>query len=198
MSSTAPAEPDEPPVFVTFDGSCRLARGSLPEAAVAAWRAQARGARGPVLVFDGETGAVVDLDLRGDETEVAARHAPSPAPAPVRGRPKLGVTAREVTLLPRQWDWLATQPGGASAALRRLVDAARRTEGEAGRLRAMREAAYRFMVAAGGDLPGFEAAVRALFAGDIKTMKARLADWPPDVREEALRFADGDSEGLLG
>jgi uncharacterized protein len=197
MTSTPSPEADtRPKTFVAFEGSERLARGSLAQAAVAAWRAHQRGPQGPVLVFDGETGEVVDLDLRGGATEVAARHAPSPAVAPQRGRPRLGVTAREVTLLPRHWDWLANQAGGASAALRRLVDAARSAEGEAGRERAAREAAYRFMVAVAGDLPGFETVARSLFAGDPEKLRASLAGWPEDIRSETLRFAGLDP--LLG
>ncbi|MBV8684540.1 MAG: DUF2239 family protein [Caulobacteraceae bacterium] len=188
-STPLPVAEGESSTFIAFEGSTRLARGSLAEAAIAAWRAHQRGPDRPVLVFDGETGAVVDLDLRGDETEILARHALPPGSAPVRGRPKLGVTAREVTLLPRHWEWLGSQPGGASAALRRLVDAARRAEGDAGRQRAAREAAYRFMRSTAGDLPGFEAAARALFAGDLDELRARMGDWPEDVRDETLRFA---------
>lgn len=193
---TNPEGNARPKVFIAFEGPSRLSRGSLAEAAVAAWRAHQRGSQAPVLVFDGETGAVVDLDLRGEEAEVAARHAPAPACVPARGRPKLGVTAREVTLLPRHWDWLAKQPGGASAALRRLVDTARNAEGDAGRERAAREAAYRFMLAVGGDLPGFEDAARALFAGDLDKLRSSLVEWPEDIRNETLRFASLDP--LLG
>jgi uncharacterized protein len=179
----APA-PSEAPPFLAFEGQTRLASGSLAEAALAARRAHMRGPVAPVLVFDGRTGAVVDLDLRGAEPEVLARLAPPPAPARGRGRPKLGVVAREVTLLPRHWDWLAAQPGGASVALRRLVEAARR--GDDGRAR--RDAAYRFMSALCGDLPGFEEASRALFAGDRARLRTRIQDWPPDARTEVLRF----------
>lgn len=197
MSPAPFSEAHEPSSdFIVFEGSARLARGSLAEAAIAAWRAQQMGSQSPVLVFDGRTGEVVDLDLRGGEADVAARHAPTPGVAPSRGRPRLGVTAREVTLLPRHWDWLAAQPGGASAALRRLVDAARRAEGEAGRERAAREAAYRFMAALGGNLPGFETAARSLFAGDLEALRTALADWPEDIRNETLRFAGGNP--LLG
>ena len=52
---------------------------------------------------------------------------PSQLPPPRGpGRPKLGVVAREITLLPRHWDWLAQQTGGASVAIRKLVEEARR------------------------------------------------------------------------
>ena len=106
-----------------------------------------------------------------------------------RGRPKLGVVAREITLLPRHWDWLAAQPGGASATLRRLVENAKRDGGAEGRRRAAREAAYRFLSAVAGNLPGYEEALRALFAGDAARFETQMADWPKDVRAYALRLA---------
>ncbi|WP_323037549.1 DUF2239 family protein [Pararhodobacter sp.] len=136
-----------------------------------------------VLVFDDATGRVIDIDPRG------YRDADLPKRGP--GRPKLGVIAREVTLLQRHWDWLAQQPGGASAALRRLVDDARRRDDGATDARAAREAAYRFVHALGGDLPGYEDATRALFAGDLDAFAARLAGWPADTRDYALALARG-------
>src|SRR5689334_20591989 len=173
-----------------FAGDHRIAAGRLADVALAVREAIAAGAN--PLVFDDETGAVIDLDLRGSPTEILARLAarsaaetaalPSgpaadrqrnlpaglgrslPAPPRRRGRPALGVVAREVTLLPRHWEWLAAQPGGASVALRRLVEEARRSE--RGRARAAQEAAYRFLSAIAGNLAGFEEAIRALFAGD--------------------------------
>ena len=111
------------------------------------------------------------------------------APARGPGRPKLGVVAREVTLLPRHWDWLAAQPGGASVALRRLVEDARRVSASDDRRRAAQEAAYRFMQAMAGDQPGYEDATRALFAGDVARFEERTAAWPEDVREHASLLA---------
>ena len=90
--------------------------------------------------------------------------------------------AREVTLLPRHWDWLASQPGGASVALRRLVDEARHANPVADRVRQAREATYRFMTAIAGNQPGYEEAIRALFAGDGARYHGLIAGWPLDVR----------------
>lgn len=177
--------------FVAFAGATRVAAGPLAEAAVAAKRALARNSSASVLVFDATTGAVADLDLRGSEAEIAARYAPAVPPASKRGRPRLGVVAREVTLLPRHWDWLAAQPGGASVALRKLVEAARKQDSEAGAARARIEAAYRFMAALAGDLPGFEDAARALFAHDRDRLARSLKPWPADIRDQALRYLDG-------
>lgn len=185
-----------------FEGSRTIARGALIDVAMAVKaRLDADPAATP-LVFDDATGAVIDLDLRGDRAGIAARLSAravpagngesAPAGGKGRGRPKLGVVAREVTLLPRQWEWLAAQKGGASQALRRLVDEARRRDD--GRDRAATERAYRFMSAAAGDLPGFEEASRALFAGDRARFDASTAGWPGDIRIHAARLAWGGAE----
>lgn len=159
---------------IAFIGHRRLATGSLPEVAAAV---AAAGNDPMPLVFDSESGAVVDLDPRAVADNVALLPRG-------RGRPSLGVVPREVTLLPRHWDWLAAQPGGASVALRRLIDTVRKDAASAQRVR--RDAVYRCMVALAGDLPGFEAASRALFADDAAGFAALLADWPADVREHLL------------
>ncbi|MEO8927718.1 MAG: DUF2239 family protein [Caulobacteraceae bacterium] len=173
--------------FVAFAGTTRVAAGTLAEAAVEAKRAVESGGGVSVLVFSADTGRVVDLDLRGTEGEVLARHTPSSVAAAKRGRPKLGVVAREVTLLPRHWEWLARQPSGASVALRKLVEAARKVDIEAGPTRARAEAAYRFMSAMAGDLPRFEDATRSLFAGDRECLRRCIQGWPIDIRDQVLR-----------
>jgi hypothetical protein len=145
-----------------------------------------------VLVFDDITGSQIDLDIRGKSRKIEDdRQVAEPRG---RGRPRLGVVAKEVTLLPRHWDWLNVQPGGASVALRKLVDEARRTSGDRDRVRAAQEAAYRFMSATAGNLPGFEEATRALFAYDRRKFAQLIADWPEDVRDFAVRLAFTDQE----
>ncbi len=171
--------------FTAFADATRIASGSLAAVALAVRQA---GDRARLLVFSDTSGRQIDLDLRGSDAEIAARHSADGEPRG-RGRPRLGVTAREVTLLPRHWDWLADQPGGASAALRRLVDAARKAP-EAQR-RAARDAAYRFMAAIAGDLPGFEDAARALYANDRAGLETRIAAWPADIAGHALHLAFG-------
>jgi len=178
-----------------FDGPCLLARGALADVALAVKATLAKSPTASVLTFEDASGRVIDLDLRGTDAEVVARLAghhrdgDDTAPARGRGRPKLGVVAREVTLLPRHWEWLAAQPGGASQALRRLVDQARRADGGRTRLRAAQEAAYRFMSAMAGELPGFEEASRALFAADRDRFARDSAAWPDDVRAYACELA---------
>jgi hypothetical protein len=148
-------------VFSDFD---QLASGSLAEV-YAASRHDAN-----ALIFDQETGRVVDIDPRFPPGEEGARP----------GRPRLGVVAREVTLLPRHWDWLATQPGGASVALRKLVEEASRNP--KARQRARRDAAYRFATALVGNAPAYEEAMRALYAGQREDFVAHIEAWPKDVR----------------
>ncbi len=157
-----------------------------------------------IVIFDDASGRSLDLDLRGSERDIVAR-LPQPAPNPEgsaedvsapeprgRGRPKLGVVAREVTLLPRHWEWLGVQPGGASVALRKLVEAARRASGDLDRSRAARDAAYHFMSAMAGNLPGFEEASRALFADDRRQFVALIAGWPGDIRDHIVKLAFSD------
>ncbi len=180
--------PADQPLFA-FAGHRLLSRG--PAAEVVAAVRTATDAGETVLTFDA-TGRVVDLDLRGDLAAVLARLTPATEPEKRGpGRPKLGVIAREVTLLPRHWDWLAGQPGGASVALRKLVEGALKEAGGPDRARRAKEAAYRFMTAIAGDLPGYEEATRRLFAGDAAAFDAAVEGWPEGVRETVRGMAAG-------
>ena len=174
--------------YTAFDGHRRIAGGSLLDVTLAVKEAPGLQA-GTVLTFDDSNGKVVDLDLHGSAAEITARHqAREYGMARGRGRPKLGVIAREGTLLPRHWDWLASQRGGASVTLRRLIDEARRNEGGQAAVQAARDAAYHFMSAIGGDLPGFEEAARALYAGDSARLEEHLAQWPDDLRQHVRKL----------
>ena len=178
-----------------FAGPRRIASGELRHVALKA--KQAFDAGKPVLVFEDASGQPVELPLELPAGELLRRLAEpmvvvaeTDDPAPRRpGRPKLGVVSREVTLLPRHWAWLAAQPGGASVALRKLVEEARRVSTDGDRRRAAQEAAYRFMQAMAGNEAGFEEAARALFAGDIGRFEEHSATWPDDVREHAALLA---------
>ncbi len=181
--------------FTAFEGFSRLAAGSLAEVTLAVKAAEEQGVETPLLVFDDASGRVVDVDTRGDAEEIIARLSASPEASKKtanngarrsRGRPKLGVVAGEVTLLPRHWDWLRSQPGGASASLRKLVEAARRAD--LASPRQARETAYGFMTALAGDLPGFEEATRALFAGNGDRFADLISDWPQDVRDHCRKM----------
>lgn len=165
-------------ILTAFFGNTRIATGSPTDIALAIrdWPG--------ALVFEDATGKQTDLDTRGSEEEIRARHA-TPARGP--GRPRLGVMAREVTLLPRHWDWLGHQPGGASVALRKLVEAASRDPRAA--RNAARDVTYRLASALAGNEPGFEEAMRALYAGKRKRFRRQIENWPPDVREHLERIA---------
>ncbi len=181
------------PSCTAFVGDRLLMSGSSVEVALAIRAAADGGETGTILAFDDATGRVIDFDLRGTETEIRERLS-SPFAAPRgRGRPKLGVVAREITLLPRHWEWLAAQPGGASVTLRKLVDEARRTGGAKQQRRAAQESAYRFMSAMAGNLPGFEEAARSLFADDRAGFDERVAVWPTDIRDFVAGLAFGRS-----
>ncbi|MBS7779988.1 DUF2239 family protein [Acidovorax sp. CCYZU-2555] len=181
-----------PLIYTAFLQGRRLACGPLHEVAVAVLRAQQAQADAYPLVFSNASGKSADLDLRGGEEVVAARYTvvePTPAPKG-RGRPKLGVVAREVTLLPEHWDWLAAQPGGASVALRKLVHEARRNGGDREQTRQAHDRAYHAMSTLAGHLAGFEEASRALFAGDRERLMAQMAAWPQDVQAYVLQLAE--------
>ena len=184
--------------FVAFDGDRCIAAGDLRAVARAAKEVLDRRQQAAILVFDASSGPV-ELDFRGSVDDVLARlpeaggtaAASETSAATPRGpgRPKLGVVAREVTLLPRHWEWLARQPGGASVALRRLVDEARRTGKDKDRIRHAQEAAYRFIAAMGENKPHYEEVARALFARDAERFEAWTSHWPADVRDHARRLA---------
>ncbi|MCZ7837543.1 DUF2239 family protein [Leclercia adecarboxylata] len=149
-----------------------------------------------VFIFNDRSGKRLDIHLHADIASTLAVYpelAESTA-VKTRGRPKLGVSAKEVTLLPRHWEWLATQPGGASATLRRLIDQARKSAKPVDNKRQRHDRAYHFMYEIAGDLPGYEASMRALFADDEATFTATIANWPQDVREYALRLAFSKEE----
>lgn len=168
-----------------FEGGRRIATGPVAAVARQVKEVLDRGERAPVLIFDDENSELVEIDFRGTVSDVVQR-LESVAETPRRpGRPRLGVVSREVTLLPRHWDWLAGQPGGASVAIRKLVEQAIRTNQTADRVRVARESAYRFLSAMAGNEAGFEEATRALFAGNRERFESETAGWPDDVREHA-------------
>ena len=183
--------PSDLPV-VAFVGAERIVAPAPLHRVLAALHAAAAAGKAP-LVFSLVDGRVVDLDLRGEVGEASARLGPPRHPSETRGpgRPKLGVTAKEVTLLPRHWDWLAAQPGGASVALRKLIEAQMKAGEGPERARRAKERAYRFMTALAGDLPGYEEATRMLFAGDWTAFDAAVEGWPEGVRETAREMAQG-------
>jgi hypothetical protein len=197
---------------IAFADDKRIAEGDLRDVARDIKRASDKAPGHTILVFDSETSEPVDIDLRGTVDDVLSRlpetfgqkarlhaapdgiAAQSPQQSsrdPTRGpgRPKLGVVPREITLLPRHWDWLALQPGGASVTLRKLVEDARKAHGSKDRIRKAHETTYRFASAMAGDRPHYEDAMRALFASDGERFEALTKGWPPDIRDHARRLS---------
>ena len=192
-----------PPQFIAFQDNRRIATGPLAEMSLRLQALMTTSPNARVLVFDASSSEQIDIDHSGTPEQMlqalavahpAAMCSATPdtpcKPAPAGpGRPKLGVVAREVTLLPRHWEWLGSQPGGASVALRKLVDLARRDNQGQEVVRLARESAYRFMSAMAGDRVGFEDAARALFAGERQRFVSTVAAWPRDIGEHLNQLA---------
>lgn len=188
-----------------FKGNQRVASGNLLKVARKVKEIIDQDEHASVLIFDDITSELVEMDFRGTMVEVLERlekptagmeSANASSGTDQRsqrgpGRPKLGVVSREVTLLPRHWDWLNSQPGSASVALRKLVEEARRVNSGKDKVRHSKEVAYRFMSAMAGNLPGFEEATRSLFAGDPERFNGLIAIWPVDIRDHARKLAEG-------
>jgi len=186
---------------VVFDGDRLVASGPLSIVALEAKGYLDKQPDSQLLILGVEDGETVEVDFRGSPADVSARlesgSSPAASVADVErgpGRPKLGVVAREVTLLPRHWEWLGKRSGGASAILRKLVEMEMRRTADEDRRHAARDAAHRFMLVVAGDKPGFEEASRALFAGNRDLFHNWTTPWPPDVRDHARRVAEGAFE----
>jgi len=176
--------------YTAFSGHSMLSAGPLPQVLGDLKSRFAQDQSSSILVFEDQSGRQVDFDLRGAFDEVLARALPPP-PRTGPGRPKLGVVSREISLLPRHWEWLNEQRGGASVTLRKLVEEARKATAGDAKVRRAREACHRFMTTMAGNEPGFEEALRALYAGDAARFAALTEAWPADVRDHARRLADG-------
>ncbi len=194
----------KPRSCTAFLGKERVASGDIEEVTRRSKESLDSGDDRSLLIFDDASARPVEIDFRGSMQNVLGRvrtrfgeegtsregpdHAKDAGPRSP-GRPKLGVVGREVTLLPRHWEWLNEQPGGASVTLRKLVEQARRDSAGKDRVRRSQEAAHRFMTAMAGDEPGYEEAARALFSGSRERFEASSRGWPGDVRDYALSLA---------
>lgn len=183
------AVPSRPLSYSAFSGDRLIAFGALPEVLCAA-KAHVDTSEDPqLLIFEDRTGRQVDFDFRGSLAEVLTRSLPPPERTGP-GRPKLGVVSREVSLLPRHWEWLEAQPQGISASIRRLVEEARKLNPGEQRARRGREALNKFMTAMAGNRPNYEEATRALFAPDYARFEELVADWPEDIRAHLSRVLE--------
>ena len=176
--------------WIAFSGTTCLAEGAPPTVLESIYNLSVQD-QATVLIFDAQTSRLMEVDWRGSLAEVQARFtAPTNEPRSV-GRPKLGVVAKEITLLPRHWEWLSKQSGGASVALRKLVEQALRAEdSDSESKRQAQEACYRFMQAMAGDFPVYEEALRALYANDLAKLQAQITAWPTDIKAHVLELAE--------
>ncbi len=197
--------PSNSKTYTAFAAEQRIATGPIIEVALKARALVETKPEATLLIFDDETGEVVDVSLRALPVQLEKRlkqglagpHAtenpkgeePAAPVARGRGRPKLGVVAREVTLLPRHWEWLDSQPGSASVVLRRLVEEARRTHADRDRRQKAQNATYKFLLVMAGDRMYFEDAIRALFADDRHRFHQLTEAWPVDIRQHAERLS---------
>lgn len=185
---------DNERTYCAFAGARLVAQGNQRSTVEGAKRHLDAEPEASVLVFEEQTGRQVEFDFEGSLEQVLAQLEPEPPSVATDaeprgpGRPKLGVVSREVSLLPRHWEWLERQQGGASGSLRRLVEAARKVGEGAQRAREAREAASKFMWAMTGNLPNFEEATRALFAKDQPRLEGLIADWPHDLRKQVEKM----------
>ncbi|MES2744371.1 MAG: DUF2239 family protein [Bdellovibrionota bacterium] len=183
---------ETPATYTSFAGDRKIAEGDLKTIAQELFAHQKKHPDENPLIFDNRTSAVLELDLRGSIKEILDRLPGNSGSAEEKagpGRPKLGVLSREIGLLPRHWEWLALQPGGASVTLRKLVDEARKTNKSQDEKRAAQNATYKFMSAMAGNLPHYEEALRAFFAGNEALLKTLTHQWPTDIKNHVLALA---------
>ncbi len=183
-------------LYTAFEGSQVLISGRLDEVALKVRRRLTTHPAASILIFSDVTGKQMDLDLRGSESEMMERlrvfitteeKQGSLPQGP--GRPKLGVLPREVSLMPRHWEWLATQSGGASATLRRLVEEASKNHSPKELIKMAQERTHAFMTALAGNLSHYEEALRALYAKEKQTFQSLIRPWPEDIRTYVKKLA---------
>ncbi|MFS4459237.1 DUF2239 family protein [Bdellovibrio sp. HCB2-146] len=177
-----------------FAGPKKIAHGHLLDVALKVKSHLQKDKNASILIFDDVTSAQVELDLRGTMEAVEKRMKeafPDESEKPAGpGRPKLGVVSREISLLPRHWEWLALQPGGASVTIRKLIEEAKKKTQGRDEIRQAQDATYKFMTVMAGDLPHYEEALRAFYAKDGSLFKKLMGEWPKDVRDHVLKLSD--------
>jgi hypothetical protein len=180
--------------YTAFEGTHRLVQGALQDVVLKIKKRLGKAENSSILIFSDETGKTMDFNFQGNEGDVLKRleiyvSKDEPGEASGPGRPKLGVVSREVSLLPRHWEWLATQPGGASATIRKLIEDARKKSSGHVSIKLIQERTYRFMSVMAGDLEGYEEALRALYKSDRKALINYIQDWPRDIKDHVLEMA---------
>lgn len=182
--------------YTAFLGDAILAQGNLEEVVLKIKKQMGKADHSEALLFNDSTGKVMDFNFQGTREDVEKRlevyRAPDSSPSRSGpGRPKLGVVSREVSLLPRHWEWLAAQPGGVSVTLRLLIEEAKKKSESSVTIKQLQERTYQVMFTLAGDLEGYEEAVRALYKKDRKNFLEHQSSWPSDVKKYILKVAQG-------
>lgn len=181
--------------YTAFENHKILCRGNLNQVILKVKKRIDKGSNASLIIFSDDTGKSMDFNFQGSEEDVLKRlvvfHKDPDSTESIGGpgRPKLGVVSREVSLLPRHWEWLATQSGGASATLRKLVEEAKKKTATLHETKASQERTYKFMSVMAGDLKGYEEALRALYRKDKKLFLMHIHEWPEDIREHSLELS---------
>ncbi|MDO9181477.1 MAG: DUF2239 family protein [Bacteriovorax sp.] len=180
--------------YTAFDGNKLLFQGPLSDIVLKIKKRLGKAENSSILIFSDSTGKTMDFNFQGNERDVQRRlevyvteEVPKDNSGP--GRPKLGVISREVSLLPRHWEWLATQSGGASSTLRTLVEEAKKKLTNGNQIKQAQERTYKFISAIAGDFEGYEEALRALYKRDENNFLIQIQGWPNDVKNHAIEMA---------
>lgn len=181
-----------------FADAKKIASGNILEVAIKVKKYLSKDNKDQILIFDDATSNQVEIDFRGTPDSVTRRLESLMKKTESEedrksgpGRPKLGVVAKEVTLLPEHWEWLSRQSGGASVTLRKLVEEAKKKNFAKDQIRLSQEATYKFMMVMAGDRPQYEEALRALYAGDSRKFEKLVQEWPEDIQVHVLKLAKG-------
>ncbi|MBL7689782.1 MAG: DUF2239 family protein [Bdellovibrionaceae bacterium] len=180
--------------YTAFEGSKLLVRGPLDKVVLKSKHRLEKSPEASILIFSDSTGRTIDFNFHGSEDDVLKRleiyvSGEEAKSANGPGRPKLGVVSREVSLLPRHWEWLANQTGGASATLRKLIESEQKKSAGGLSLKQAQERVYKFMSVLAGDLEGYEEALRALYRKDVDSFQTHIKSWPRDVKTHTLTLA---------
>lgn len=191
LNEKSPLQTSSRLTFTVFAGETRLAGGNPADVARAIKAVLQGGERRILRVFRDHDAmpATFDATLDVDAISNALLETRGGSGRRGQGRPRLGVFAREVTLLPRHWAWLSAQPGGASVTLRKLVDAASHAPFADREERPEAAGLDRFVTAMASMLPWNKEALRAFMLGEEERFVAISENWPADLRDYARQLA---------
>ena len=181
--------------YTAFEDHKILSQGFLEDVVLKVKKRLEKSPESQIVIYSDATGKSMDFNFQGSEKEVLKRLEVYTTPENTTeassgpGRPKLGVISREVSLLPKHWEWLATQSGGASNTLRKLVEENMKKTSGVLTVKTAQERTYKFMSVEAGDLENYEEALRALYRKDKERFTSEIKTWPRDVQKHILELA---------